>query len=773
MDHEDSDCDLDILNNLISNDIEETEQSKGLGEPKSPEQPKLSESRKTVTELQFNFLDSTPNNITNESKQLGESKSPEQPKLAETKKTLTELQFNFLDSTPSNINNESKPTDENISGIYDDKLDSSDDEDRRYFEEQKYSNYGREIKQLLKECSSLKSEQPVKLQSEKTVNLNNKSKTFDFNNAIKGNDNSTAKDVYSDPFFGIRIISPLISSAELKERMKDKIAVTVSRVKNHIISDNIHNDWVIAGVLINKSATKTSQKGTSYCIWKISDLSDDLKTVSIFLFSSAYKQLWKTITGSVIGILNPNVLESKDNIDQATLSIDNPQKLMILGRSKDMGKCKSIKKNGDPCTAIVNTSRCEYCVYHVKQEYKKCARRADIQSSNTSYGFTGDAIKRMNRQTVTRKPYNGLASFVPVLAKRNEELYEKDRARLELLSETTSDNSIKKAKNDSNCEMNTNTKNKGIAVELTNKQSRKDFERLNKLRNWQPSKQVMIQSTSNGQILCSSPVQLKESNPMPIKSTSNHKDRISLASPASRPRLGMGCNQDTIDFSEPITKQQIRNAKMNAIKWVQEHGKIKAKNPNHVRASTKEKLEKNVKRQRENDEMEERSAKKVNINDKFKEMLEAKSSHTDLIEKSYDEEKEKYFNKLEAKERMEEKMMNTFKIDCKAVKCAICKYTAFSASDMCKEQRHPLRVIDAVKRFFKCADCGNRTVSLNRMPSHSCSKCSSSNWIRAAMMDERKTAIAAESLSIRGAEEKFLGSMIKDANLNLLVPDDD
>ncbi|XP_011629468.1 protein MCM10 homolog [Pogonomyrmex barbatus] len=732
MEHEDSDSDLDILNNLISSCTEETEQLEQFEEPKQLKEPTLLEPKKSLTELQFNFLDSVPNN---------------------------------------NVNNETKLTDEKVSRIYDDKLDSSDDEDRRYFEEQKYSNYGREIKHLLKERSTLKTEQHVKSQSEKTANFNNnKSKTFDFNNAIKGNDGST-KDVYSDPFFGIRIVSPLVSSSELKERMKDKIAITVSKVKSHIISDNVHNDWVIAGVLINKSVTKTSQKGTSYCIWKISDLSNDLKTVSIFLFSNAYKQLWKTIVGSVIGILNPNVLENKDNIDQATLSIDNPQRLMILGRSKDMGKCKSVKKNGDPCTAIVNISRCEYCIYHVKQEYKKCALRADIQSSNTSYGFTGDAIKRMNKQTVMRKPYNGLASFVPVLAQRNEELYEKDRARLELLSETTSDNSFKKVKNDSNSANNMDTK-KGIAVELTNKQSRKDLERLNKLRGWQPSKQVMVQSTPNGPILCSTLIQPKESNPI-IKTKSNHTNKISLTALSSSPRLGMGCNQGTIDFSEPITKQQIHKAKMNAIKWVQEHGKIKAKNPNQVRVSTKEKLEKNAKRQRENDEQEERSAKKINLNDKFKEMLEAKSSHTDLIDKSYDEEKEKYFNKLEAKERMEEKMMSTFKVNCKAVKCAICKYTAFSASDMCKEQRHPLRVIDAVKRFFKCTDCGNRTVSLNRMPSHSCGKCSSSNWARAAMMDERKTAIIAETLSIRGAEEKFLGSIVKDANLNLLVPNED
>lgn len=728
MECEDSDLDLDILNDLVSNDIEETEQ---------PEQPK--------------------------------------PPECEPKKTLTELNFNFLDSVPSNINNDSKPTNKEkvATEIYDDKLDSSDDEDKRYFEEQKYSNYGRDIKQLLKEHSLPKTEQSVKLLRE------NNRKSFDFNNAIKSSDKSSpilaAKDVYSDPFFGLRIVNPIVSSTELRNRMADKIAVTVSRVKNHIISDNVHNDWVIAGVLINKSDTKTSQRGTPYCIWKISDLSNDTKTVTIFLFSDAYKQLWKTVTGNVIGILNPKVLENKNNVDQATLSIDHSQNLMIFGKSKDMGRCKSVKKNGDRCTAIVNISQCEYCVYHVKQEYKKCSRRAELQSNNTSSGFTCDMLKRMNRQTEVRRPYNGLTPFVPVLAKRNEKLYEKDRARLELLSKSASSNGIQKAKDDSKgkLEINADTKKKGIAVELTTKQSKKDFERLNKLRGWQPGKEVMVQSSSNGPVLCSNPVQLKESpNPKTIMTRQIDK-RATLSALSSSPRLGKGCSRGMIDFSEPITKQQIRNAKMNAIDWVQKHGKIKAKDPNQVRVNSKEKLEKSAKRQRESDEQEELSAKRANMSDKFKEMLEAKSTHTDLIEKSYDEEKEKYFNKLEAKERMEEKMMSTFKVNCKAVKCTVCKYTAFSASDICKERRHPLHVIDAVKRFFKCADCGNRTVSLFRMPSHTCGKCSGSNWARAAMMDEKKTAIVGATLSIRGAEEKFLGSMVKDSNLNLLVPDTD
>lgn len=242
---------------------------------------------------------------------------------------------------------------------------------------------------------------------------------------------------------------------------------------------------------------------------------------------------------------------------------------------------------------------------------------------------------------------------------------------------------------------------------------------------------------------------------------------------SSNPHLGIG-SRGIIDLSEPITKKQINIAKRNAVNWVKENGKIKPKDPNKVRLNKEEKLERGKKRPREPENDEKQEIKKPNVlSDKFKEMMQTKSTHTDLIEKSYEEEKDKYFNKLEMKEKLEEKMLTTYKIPCKAVKCLVCKYISFSASDMCKDQKHPLRVIDAVKRFFKCADCGNRTVSLDRIPSHSCIKCSSSNWIKAAMMDERKTNVSITALSIRGDEETYIGSMIKDANLNLLVPEND
>lgn len=122
---------------------------------------------------------------------------------------------------------------------------------------------------------------------------------------------------------------------------------------------------------------------------------------------------------------------------------------------------------------------------------------------------------------------------------------------------------------------------------------------------------------------------------------------------------------------------------------------------------------------------------------------------------------------------MEEKMLNTYQIACKAVTCLKCKYTAFSASEHCKKEHHHLKIIDAEKRFFKCLDCGNRTISLQKLPKTSCKNCQSSRWQRAAMIKERKISNPQEGLSIRGDEEKFFGAINSSANLNLLVPDEE
>lgn len=52
-----------------------------------------------------------------------------------------------------------------------------------------------------------------------------------------------------------------------------------------------------------------------------------------------------------ISFLTTFVWQGSEDI---SLSVDNPQKLLVLGKSKDLGWCKGSKKDGGRCTMFVN-----------------------------------------------------------------------------------------------------------------------------------------------------------------------------------------------------------------------------------------------------------------------------------------------------------------------------------------------------------------------------------------------------------------------------------
>lgn len=213
-----------------------------------------------------------------------------------------------------------KPSD--LSEIHNGDTDSSDDEGNRNYENQKYNECGKVIKKLLSSdftndsncISSSHYGAPKKrtsswMPSPKHGKVNISSPTFKNKSVpLKG-----YGDVFIDPIFGMRIVNPSISSAILTERMEGRVAVKFSDLVRFIGNDGLKDkDWVICGVLVSKSPPKTSQKGSQFSIWTISDLKGDIKTVALFMFSGAHTDLWKTVVGTVIGVLNPNIMERRD-----------------------------------------------------------------------------------------------------------------------------------------------------------------------------------------------------------------------------------------------------------------------------------------------------------------------------------------------------------------------------------------------------------------------------------------------------------------------------
>lgn len=317
--------------------------------------------------------------------------------------------------------------------------DSSDEEDLQNFFERKYNEYGRDINTMLKRkdadrVDSVVGKEVTKSLQQSTSTTAKKAVTNGVNSHAKTSrtENKVAENTYTDPIFGLRLVQPLISSTVLRERMIGRQAVEIRYLQHHLQNEDLSKDWCISGVIVNKGPAQTSNAGNQYVIWRLSDLKGDIKTVSLFLFKSAFKELWKTAQGMIIAVLNPSVFSRKDNNGESSLSIDSAQRVMILGRSKDYGICKSKKKNGEPCTAVVNLGVCEFCVYHVKQEYGKMSGRSELQSATSGRGLQSLRNKVLGKSEV----FYGGKSFMAEPSKPSQKLKAKDQNRLMSLSES-------------------------------------------------------------------------------------------------------------------------------------------------------------------------------------------------------------------------------------------------------------------------------------------------------------------------------------------------
>lgn len=264
------------------------------------------------------------------------------------------------------------------------------------------------------------------------------------------------------------------------------------------------------------------------------------------------------------------------------------------------------------------------------------------------------------------------------------------------------------------------------------------------------------------------------SSPTTSKISSDHNPIVLNKTPS--------LSRDSFSFTIGRTAKGTRNnnelAKAKAAAILQKTP-VRKSNPNHVKyrgtESGKKRAHSSLESDEESAQKKQKLAEEVEKfkTERIKQLLAARSSHADLIKAHETNVQDQYFNKLEKKEAMEEKMLNTTKMECKAVICLQCQYKAFSASQLCKDLHHKLKVVDAEKRFYECEDCGNRTITLFRIPKISCSNCQGSRWKRTGMIRDRSKLKLDQPLSIRGDEESIIGSVHTKGNINLCVAADD
>lgn len=634
----------------------------------------------------------------------------------------------------------------------------------------------------------------------------------------------TAPTVSVETFSGLRLRKPRVSSTEMNKKMTGRRLIRLSQLKEKMASEKLEEiDWVTFGVILKKVTPQSSNSGKTFSIWRLNDLRDLTRYVSLFLFGEVHKELWKTEQGTVIGLLNANPMKPKDGSEEVCLSIDHPQKVLIMGEALDLGTCKAKKKNGEPCTQTVNLNDCEYCQYHIQAQYKRLsARRADLQST-----FSGGRIpKKFARKGISLKErlcqdgfyYGGVSSasyaasiaaavapkkkiqttLTNLVVKGTDLILQETQQKLGIPQKSLScseefrelmDLPTFGARNLKHHLAKVKTSGilgspkpafQSISASALLKQQKQRMLEMRKKKSEEIQKRFLqssseaespaVPSSSREPLSCSPPTgaELPKMNGTPAIQT---------------PKLGRGISEgdDVLLFDKsppprPKLSALAEAKKLAAITKLRAKGQILTKtDPNSIQKKlkkpqdvleVKERVEKNstFSLQAEDELEPARKKRREQLayleSEEFQTLLKAKSRHTDVLKEAEAELQEQYFEPLVKKEQMEEKMRNIREVKCRVVTCKTCAYTHFKPLETCVSEQHDYHWHDGVKRFFKCP-CGNRSISLDRLPQKHCSNCGLFKWERDGMLKEKTgPKIGGETLLPRGEEHaKFLNSL--------------
>ncbi|XP_054608666.1 protein MCM10 homolog [Dunckerocampus dactyliophorus] len=616
---------------------------------------------------------------------------------------------------------------------------------------------------------------------------------------------SLAKDVAVEKYSGLRLRKPRVSSSEMDRKMADRRLIRLSQVPERLLREKLEDsDWVTFAVLVSKATPQSSSSGKTFSIWKLNDLHNLDVFVSLLLFGDVHKEHWKTETGSVIGLLNPNTMKQRDGYDGVSLTVDHPQKVLLMGEAQDYGTCKAMKKNGDPCSQLVNMYECQYCQYHVKAQYKKMSsKRAELQSS-----FSGKAPNKVNggslkerlcrdgfyyggvssaacaaslaasktnksvQKTLDKLFVKGTAHKAKVLAMQSGEVSGCSSEFKSLMSVPTPGAlQLKKHLAPAVSKDPHGSPVQSIsASDLLKQQKQKQRELMENRRLRVEGIQASVVPKSRDSLLTS-----------PKAARGVPKTTQSPAAPQT-PTLGRGLSKDEdvlfFDTSPPpapvAASLSLSATKLAALRKLRAKGMaLEKEDPNAVKRKRTNTNEINTRVAKsltspdaESSGSDEPALKRKRDqlsyiqSEEFQKILNAKSRHGAVLEAAEYQIQERYFDALVKKEQMEDKMRSIREMKCRAVTCKQCKYTYFKAADRCVGENHPLCWHDAVKRFFKCP-CGQRAIALDRLPHKHCSNCGLFKWERDSMLKEKKgPKIGGELLLPRGEEHgKFLSSL--------------
>ncbi|KAA8914323.1 hypothetical protein FN846DRAFT_927627 [Sphaerosporella brunnea] len=201
-----------------------------------------------------------------------------------------------------------------------------------------------------------------------------------------------------DSFSGLHLLRRTTPHPTVMRYLAKKTIFQLPQLLKTVVSPNyeppeVEGDWVVVGTICSKSDprnvgqnTGAKETGKKYMVMQLTDLKWDIE---LFLFGAGFDRFWKVPVGTVVALLNPGVMKPR-NADSGRFSLtiaDNADDCVLeIGLARDLGFCRSLKRDGKECGTWIDKRHTAFCAFHVEQTVKKArVSRAEVNSMTSLF----------------------------------------------------------------------------------------------------------------------------------------------------------------------------------------------------------------------------------------------------------------------------------------------------------------------------------------------------------------------------------------------------
>ena len=184
--------------------------------------------------------------------------------------------------------------------------------------------------------------------------------------------------------------SPDFSIPDVSEPDHIVLAIIASKSSplNH---KNFNKSTSADSTSIAEAAASEQNTNGKYMVLTLTDLK---WTVDLFLFATGYTRFRKLTPGTIVALLNPEIMPPPPGrADTGRFSLklaSSDDTVLEIGTSRDLGWCKSARKDGKQCGSWIDKRHTEFCEFHVDVVVERTRRgRMEVQGMSAPFAPGG------------------------------------------------------------------------------------------------------------------------------------------------------------------------------------------------------------------------------------------------------------------------------------------------------------------------------------------------------------------------------------------------